>query len=278
MRPINGFRDAGQLEQVLIAQLLHESDDLRRQVGRGVGRLDLEDFQLARRIRIVDPEIETTALDRVVDFTRPVRGDDDDRRLLRRDRADFRNRDLEVAEDLEQERLEGFVGAVQLVDQQDRRSVRARLEGLQQRAADQEPLVEYVAFQPLAVAVAHRFRQADLDHLPRVVPLVDRGGHVEPLVTLQADQGALQRLGQYARDLRLADTRFAFQKQRPLQLEREEQRRRQAAIRDIAAGRQEVERSINGGRNRLCHVDDPALSAHGRASMPAVAELGLRLF
>jgi hypothetical protein len=54
------------------------------------------------------------------------------------------DRHLEVGQDLEQVGLERLVGAVQFVDQQDRRGRRCRLQRLQQRAADQEALVEDV--------------------------------------------------------------------------------------------------------------------------------------
>ena len=46
-----------------------------------------------------------------------------DRPLTRADRAEFRNRDREVRQELEQERLELIVGAVDLVDQEDDRIV-----------------------------------------------------------------------------------------------------------------------------------------------------------
>ena len=77
--------------------------------------------------------IEAAALQRVVDLARAVRGDDDDRRLLGLDRAELRDRDLEIGQHLEQERLEGLVGAVELVDEQHRRAGGVGLERLQQR-------------------------------------------------------------------------------------------------------------------------------------------------
>ena len=64
--------------------------------------------------------VQAAALEGVVDLARPVRGEDDPRRLVGLDRADLGDRDLEVREDLEQVRLELLVGAVDLVDEQDR--------------------------------------------------------------------------------------------------------------------------------------------------------------
>ncbi len=79
--------------------------------------------------------IETTALERVVNFARAVGGDDDDRRFGRRHDADLRNRHLEVGQDLEQISFEGLIGAVDLIDQQHRRPVDAGLQRLQEAGA-----------------------------------------------------------------------------------------------------------------------------------------------
>jgi len=65
--------------------------------------------------------VEAAPLHRVVDLARAVGGDDHDRRLGGAQRADFGNRDLPVRQHLEQVGLEGLVGAVELVDEQDRR-------------------------------------------------------------------------------------------------------------------------------------------------------------
>ena len=78
------------------------------------------------QVGIIDPVVEAAALQRVVDLARAVRGDDDDRRLRRLDRADLRNRHLEVRQHLQQIGLERLVGAVELVDQQDRRALGMR--------------------------------------------------------------------------------------------------------------------------------------------------------
>ena len=103
------------------------------------------------------------------------------------DRADLGDRDLEVGQDLEQVRLELLVGAVDLVDEQHRRDAVGRLERLEQRPADQEVGAEDVVGGRV-VGLAARLEQPDLEHLARVVPLVDRGVDVEPLVALEPDQ------------------------------------------------------------------------------------------
>ena len=62
----------------------------------------------------------------------------DPRGAVGADRADLRDRDLEVGQDLEQVRLELLVGAVDLVDQQDGRRPVVVLQRLEQRALEQE--------------------------------------------------------------------------------------------------------------------------------------------
>ena len=86
-----------------------------------VGRPHPQDRELALEVGVRDPVVEAAALQRVVHVARAVRRDDDDRRLLGAERAELGNRDREVGEDLEQERLELVVGAVDLVDEQHRR-------------------------------------------------------------------------------------------------------------------------------------------------------------
>ena len=132
-------------------------------------------------------------------------------------------------EHFEQERLERLVGAVDLVDQQHRRAGGVRLERLQQRPLDQEALGEHVVLDAGAVVLAFGLGGADGDHLRGIVPLVDRGGDVEPLVALQPDQPAAERLRQHLGDLGLADAGLAFQEQRPAHLQREIEHRCRAS-------------------------------------------------
>ena len=70
--------------------------------------------------------------------------------------------------------------------------------------------------------LATRLEQADLEHLPRVVPLVDRRVDVEAFVALEPDQTGAETRGEHLRELGLADARLAFEQQRTAQLEREE--------------------------------------------------------
>ncbi|ANK72489.1 hypothetical protein FA04_07550 [Ensifer adhaerens] len=201
--------------------------------------------------------IEAAALQCVMDLAGAIGGDDDNRRFVRPDRTKFRNCHLEIGQNFQQERLEGFICPVELVDQENGRTSRIGGNGLQNRAADQETFGEDVAFDPLAVDLAGCFRQADFEHLRRIVPLVDRRGDVETFVALQPDQRPVERLGQNLGDLRLADAGFALKKKRALHPECKKQHRRQRRAGEIIMCLQQCHRLFDGlwqARCRLCHV------------------------
>ena len=128
----------GHLGQVGLAQAVDEADHLAGESLGRLGDLGQDDLVFLLGRRVVDPVVEAAALERVVDLARPVRGQDHPRRRLGLDRADLRDRDLEVRQDLEQVRLELLVGAIDLVDEQDRGDAIGRLERLEERPADQE--------------------------------------------------------------------------------------------------------------------------------------------
>ena len=170
--------------------------------------------------------VERPALERVVQLARAVRRQHDHRPALAANRADLRNGDLEVRQHLEQERLELVVGAVDLVDQEDDRLV--ALDRLEQRPADEERRPE-----ELLLVDRPFLRGADVEQLARIVPLVDRVRDVEALVALEPDQARAEdpchRLGR----LGLADAGLAFEQQRLLELECEEEDGREAAVGEV---------------------------------------------
>ncbi len=168
-----------------------------------------------------------------MNLTRAVRGNHRERWLLRANGTDLGDGDLVVGEQLEQVGLEGLVGPIQLVDEQHRRTFVMRLERLQQRTLDNETPREHVLAESLAAGAPLGLGEPDLDHLARVVPLVDRRCHVEALVALQAQETPPERRRQHLGDLGLADPRFAFDEQRPVKRQGEKHRRRQAAVRHV---------------------------------------------
>ena len=74
-----------------------------------------------------------------------------------------------------------------------------------------------------------------MEQLPGIVPLVDGVGEVDALVTLKSDQARPEHLGHHFGGLSLADSGLSFYEERLLELEREEDRRRQTAIADVSA-------------------------------------------
>ena len=80
--------------------------------------------------------------------------------------------------------------------------------------------------------------QANFDHLARVVPLINGGGDVEPLIALQAHELAVELFGQDLGDFRLAAADLAFEEQRPAELQREENGGCHGAVGDIVAAGQ----------------------------------------
>ena len=128
---------------------------------------------------------------------------------------ELRDRDREVGQELEQERLELVVGPVDLVDQQDHGLIRAGLQRVEQRPAQQEAPREQLALVDPALGRPQR------EQLTRVVPVVDRVVHVDPLVALEADQARAGGAGQRPRHLGLAHAGLALEQQRLLQRDRE---------------------------------------------------------
>ena len=145
-----------------------------------------------------------------------VGGEDDEGRGRGLDGAELGDAHLPGREHLEQEGLELVVGAVDLVDQQQRRAL---LEGGQHRPREQEPLVVQALLGLLGSRrgpATRRLEGAQVQDLAREVPVVERLGGVDALVALQPHQRQLQRLGQRLGERGLARAGLALEQQRPL--------------------------------------------------------------
>ena len=164
---------------------------------------------------------------------RAVRRDDDDRRHGRADRSELGNGDLKVGQQLEQEPLELFVRAIQLVDQQNRGSISSARQGLEQRTLDQELFAEELLGGRPAVDGASRLHQPDFEELPRIVPLVHGVADIEAFVALQPYEVDVEARREHLCDVGLADARLALEEERALQLEGEINRRGQTPIGDV---------------------------------------------
>ena len=151
----------------------------------------------------------------------------------RGDGAELGDRHARLRQQLEQKSLEVVVGAVDLVDQQHRRSRTGVLERAQQRAPDQIVRTEQGV---LTQRRAARVGQPDAQQLPRVVPLVERLRRVDALVALQAYQRRVEHGGQRPSRLRLADACLALEQERLGQPQAEEHRRRKALVDEVVHG------------------------------------------
>jgi hypothetical protein len=232
-RPVERLGHPGRLEEIDLAQPLGKRTDL---VGEALGSLrhaDGQDAELLLESWKIDPVVEAAPLERVVDLTGAVGGQDHDRNVFGPDGSQLGHRHLEVGEELEQEGFQLLVGTVHFVDQEDGSAVVGGVDGLQQWALEEELFAEEVVPGRVAVDAAAGFERPQVEHLARVVPLVDSGGGVQTLVALEANQGRVEDGRQNLGDLRLADAGLPFEEQRFLEAEGEIERRRQSAIGDV---------------------------------------------
>ena len=127
---------------------------------------------------------------------------------------ELRDRDLEVREHLEQQRLGLDLDPVDLVDEQHDRLVGP--DRLEQRPGQQERLGEDVRLDRRPVGLVLPVG-LDPQQLLLVVPLVQRLGLVEPLVALQPDEPRAGDLGHRLGQLGLADPGRALDQHRLLE-------------------------------------------------------------
>ena len=81
-----------------------------------------------------------------------------------------------------------------------------------------------------AVGLAAGLEQPDLEHLARVVPLVDGRVDVEALVALEPDEPRAEARREDLGELRLADAGLALEEQRTAELERQEDGRGERSV------------------------------------------------
>src|SRR5260370_2563465 len=105
--------------------------------------------------------------------------------------------------------------------------------GVEQRPAERELGDEDLLLR--GPAVFDLAEKADVEQLPRVVPLIHGVREVDARVALQAGEARGEHLGHDLGGLGLADTGFALDEQRLLELQRQEDGRGETAIADVAA-------------------------------------------
>jgi hypothetical protein len=247
LRPVDRLGDPGWLREV---ETPEPPDERRGLAGELLGDPrdpQPDDLDLAIDRRVPDPVEEGAPLERVVELPGSVGREDDGGPSSCPHGSELRDRDLEVRQDLQEERLELLVRAVDLVDEQHDRVVGVdRLE--------EWPPDEVLGAEELGLGHGSLLRGADVQQLPRVVPLVDGVGDVEALVALEPDQARLESGGERLGRLRLADPGLPLEQERLLERERQEQRRREPAIREVvrlAERRLEVVDGAEGHRRSV---------------------------
>src|SRR3954468_5095345 len=142
-RPVDRLGDRRRLLEVEVAHHGHHLDEAPGDAVVELRGVEPDDLKLVLERRVVEPQVQAAALERLGQLPRVVRGQQHDGLRARPDPAELGNRDLEVRQQLEQHRLELLVGLVDLVDQQDDRVGRG--DRGHQRPLEQELLAEDVA-------------------------------------------------------------------------------------------------------------------------------------
>src|SRR3954454_20319285 len=250
-RPVDRLRDRGRLLEVELADELHELDELARDLVVEVGRVQVDDLELVLERRVVEPQVQAAALEGLGEFARVVGGQQHDGLRAGLDAAELGDRDLEVAEDLQQHRLELLVGLVDLVDEQDDRlgAGDRRHEG----ALEQELLAEDVVLDLVPAGLIAGLG-LDAQQLLAVVPLIQRLGLVEALVALQAHERAVQVPAQGLGQLGLADAGRALDEHRLAEARGQERDERGRLAGQVAGLREAVADVVGGGGQRGGHV------------------------
>ena len=171
----------------------------------------------------------------------------DDRRVAGGHRAELGDRDTRLAEELEEERLELVVGAVDLVDQQHDRLRTGMADRAEQRPVDEELGREQVVG---GERLGGCLGGTDGQQLARVVPLVERLARRDALVALQPHEWGVEGRGQRLGRLRLADAGLALEQQGLAQGDGAEGGRRQPEVGHVVDG---VEPLAQRGDVELLH-------------------------
>jgi hypothetical protein len=156
-----------------------------------------------------------------------------------------------IRQQLEQIRFERLVRAVHLVDQEHGR-LRAT-DCLEQRALQQIALGENILLLEGNRALIV-LEQLDGEQLPLVVPFVHRRMHVEPLVTLKADELGAAYRGERLRDFGLAHAGIALQQQRATEIQHQQERSRERTLGDVTCAMQlalQIDDLVHALRRRI---------------------------
>src|SRR4030095_13160053 len=141
--PVERLTDARRLFQVQLAQAVQQTDDFFGKLIADVGNLELDDLHLALGVGKIDIKMQAAALQGVRHFAAIIAGENDQRNMFCRERADLGHRNLKVAQNFEQKCFELRVRFINLVDQQN--AAFFRQQRAQQRSRQQKPIGEKYA-------------------------------------------------------------------------------------------------------------------------------------
>src|SRR5438128_11181186 len=212
-RPIQRLGNAGTLVEIHKSQALDQTADLLDEKSLDFGDLRSNDRILFFETRVINPVIEAAPFQRVMDLSRAIRGQDHVGRFLGADRSELGYGDLKVGENLEQKRFKLHVRPVNFVDEQNRWYFAIALNGFEQWPSDQIFFCKDLWYDRLTGSGLDLVL-FDPQYLLRIIPFVQRGVAVQPLVTLKANQGGVQDVGQDLCDLGFTDAGFSFQQNR----------------------------------------------------------------
>ena len=182
--------------------------------------------------------------------------------------ADLGDAHLVFAQVLEQEGLEGLVGAVHLVDQQHGAGL-GRLQRLQQRPADQVAVLVDLALDLASRAAPAAFGRAHVQQLRRVVPFVQRLALLQAVVALQPQQLALQRVASALASSVLPTPGSPSSSSGRCSLSARNTAVGQAPVGEIADRLQRLRRGVDGGGAGRRHAIIPGPCATARCVMHA---------
>src|SRR5690606_5740461 len=221
-------------------------------------QLRLQNPDLLLGIRVGDPEVETAATQSVAQFTGPVGGENHVGLVLGPDRPQLRDGHLKLPEHLQQERLKLLVRPVHLVDQKNRRRF---LVGnrLQEGTAEQKGGAENLLF-PLLGRRPAIFRETDMQHLLRIVPLVQRRVNIESFVALQPHLTGIQHRRQHLGDFRLAHAGGTLHQQGFAEGAHQVKSGHEGSIGDIAL----LAKGLLNGVNAIQHLPAPPSGHPGK--------------
>ena len=120
--PVQGFSDAGNLGQVFTAKALHKLHGFLYQMAVGLRQSAFNDGDLACQRRVIEVVVQAASAQCVGQLSCAVAGEYHLRNVGGAKRTDFGHGNLVVGQHFEQKSFKGFVGAVDLIDQQHARA------------------------------------------------------------------------------------------------------------------------------------------------------------